>query len=82
MLTYLHISLLFTNNGKDFKNAFKNAFVFPLQRKMRGLRSKTTHHLSDINQHVASILSFAPHSFVFSVLITSVCYLEAGAKVL
>jgi len=74
---YLHVSLPLTNNGKDFKNAF----VFPLQRKLRGLRSKTTHHLPDISQCVASILSFAPHPVVFSLLTTHVCYPEAGAKV-
>lgn len=55
--------------------------MFPLQKKLRGLRSKTTHHLSNIRQCEASILSFASHPLVFSFLNTYVCYLEAGAKV-
>lgn len=55
--------------------------MFSLQRKLRGLRSKKTHHLPDTSQHVASALNFAPHAFVLSLLTAYVCYLEAGAKV-
>lgn len=74
---YLRTSLPLTNNGKDFRNAS----VFSLQRKLRGLRSKKTHHLPDISQHAASTLNFAPHAFVLSLLTAYICYLEAGAKV-